>query len=185
MAKVNELFIQRHRPDHSDVLYSHRAGRLAVSAKAGGFCLRRRRLRPVFAGLWERVPYEAKSYLSTAREYAKQWASMADDGDHYRVAFDRPGTWSQKHNLIWDRLLGLDIFPGSVAQKETALYVTKLNRYGLPCDNRAGYSLVDWTVWTAALSDAKGTFETLIAPIYRFADESPDRVVSKNQIKGA
>jgi hypothetical protein len=119
---------------------------------------------------------EAKSYLATAREYANKWASMADDGDHYRLAFDRPGTWSQKHNLIWDRVLGLDIFPASVAQKETAFYMTRLNRYGLPIDNRESYSLVDWTVWTAALSDSKGTFETLIQPIYRFADESPDRV---------
>jgi hypothetical protein len=119
---------------------------------------------------------ESKSYLTTAREYANNWASMADDGDHYRLAFDRPGTWSQKHNLIWDRVLGLDIFPASVAQKETAFYMTRLNRYGLPLDNRESYSLVDWTVWTAALSDSKGTFETLIQPIYRFADESPDRV---------
>jgi len=121
-------------------------------------------------------PHEATSYLATAREYANKWASMADDGDHYRLAFDRPGTWSQKHNLIWDRILGLDIFPASVARKETAFYMTRLNRYGLPIDNRESYSLVDWTVWTAALSDSKETFETLIQPIYRFADETPDRV---------
>jgi hypothetical protein len=119
---------------------------------------------------------EAKSYLTTAREYANKWASMADDRDHYRLAFDRPGTWSQKHNLIWDRILGLDIFPASVARKETAFYMTKLNRYGLPLDNRESYTLVDWTVWTAALSGSRETFETLIQPIYRFADESPDRV---------
>jgi hypothetical protein len=37
-------------------------------------------------------------------------------------------------------------------------------------------SLVDWTVWTAALSDSKATFETLIEPIYRYAGETPDRV---------
>jgi hypothetical protein len=43
---------------------------------------------------------EAASYLATAREYAIKWTSMADDGGHYRLAFDRPGTWSQMHNLI-------------------------------------------------------------------------------------
>jgi hypothetical protein len=119
---------------------------------------------------------EAASFLATAREYASRWASMAEDGDHYRLAFDRPGTWSQKHNLIWDRILGLNIFPASVARKETAFYLAKLNRYGLPIDYRENYSLVDWTVWTAALSDSQETFQTLIQPIYRFADESPDRV---------
>ena len=121
-------------------------------------------------------PDEAKSNLMTALEYANKWASMADDGDHYRLAFDRPGTWSQKHNLIWDRILGLYVFPAYIARKETVYYMTKLNRYGLPFDNRASYSLMDWTVWTAALSDSKATFETLVEPIYRFADESPDRV---------
>jgi Domain of unknown function (DUF4965)/Domain of unknown function (DUF5127)/Domain of unknown function (DUF1793)/Domain of unknown function (DUF4964) len=119
---------------------------------------------------------EAGSYLKTAREYADKWASMADDGDHYRMAFGSPGTWSQKHNLIWDRVLGLNIFPASIAEKETAFYLTKLNRYGLPVDSRMSYSLVDFTVWTAALADSKETFETLVQPIYRYADETPDRV---------
>ena len=49
----------------------------------------------------------ARQYTEVAREMAAKWVKMANDGDHYRLTFDKPGTWSQKYNLVWDRLLGL------------------------------------------------------------------------------
>ena len=41
----------------------------------------------------------ARQYTEVAREMAAKWVKMANDGDHYRLTFDKPGTWSQ--NIIW------------------------------------------------------------------------------------
>ncbi len=118
----------------------------------------------------------AEKYTSKAKEMAAKWVKMANDGDHYRLTFDQAGTWSQKYNLVWDQLLGLNIFPKEVAQKEIAYYLTKQNKYGLPLDNRRTYTKADWIVWTATLAENKETFEKFIAPLHAFVTETPDRV---------
>jgi hypothetical protein len=119
---------------------------------------------------------EAESYLATAREFAAKWGPMAADGDHYRLAFDRPGTWSQKYNLVWDKLLGFGLFPPEVARKEIAFYKTRLNAYGLPLDNRRAYTKLDWILWTATLASNPADFRALATPAWRFANETPTRV---------
>jgi len=118
----------------------------------------------------------ATEYSVLARQFGQQWIRDADDGDHYRLAFDKPGTWSQKYNLIWDRILGLDIFPPDVARKEMDFYKKVQNRYGLPLDNRKDYTKLDWITWTATLTQNRTDFETLIEPIYQFLNSTPDRL---------
>lgn len=118
---------------------------------------------------------QASEYSRLAHDFAQRWVKAADDGDHFRLAFDKPGTWSQKYNLIWDRILGLKLFPAEVAQKEMAYYRKVQNRYGLPLDNRATYTKLDWITWTATLTQNRGDFEALIDPVFDFLNHTPDR----------
>src|SRR5208283_3568892 len=131
-----------------------------------------------FAKLCEMRGEQAKAdeYSNLAREFAQRWVKEGDDGEKYRLAFDKPGTWSQKYNLIWDRILGLNLFPAEVARKEIAFYEDHLNRYGLPLDNRKTYTKVDWELWTATLAESPADWENLIAPIYDWVNQSPIRV---------
>jgi hypothetical protein len=118
----------------------------------------------------------ATDYRNIAKQMAEQWERMALDGDHYKLAFDKAGTWSQKYNLVWDKVLGLNLFDSSIARKEMALYLQHQNEFGLPLDNRRTYTKLDWIVWTATLADDQRDFQALIGPLYKYADETPSRV---------
>ncbi len=118
----------------------------------------------------------ASKYTTAAKEMAAKWIEMANDGDHFRLTFDQPGTWSQKYNLVWDKVLKLNIFPKEVAKKEIAFYLTKQNTYGLPLDNRRTYTKSDWIIWTATLADDLATFQKFIDPEHKFVNETKNRV---------
>jgi hypothetical protein len=118
----------------------------------------------------------AADFSRVAREMAAKWQVMALDGDHYKLAFDRDGTWSQKYNLVWDQLLGLDLFPPKVRETETTFYLKHMNEFGLPLDNRADYTKLDWEIWTATLAKGPGEFDQEVTPLLKWLNETPSRV---------
>ena len=126
-----------------------------------------------------------EEFTKLAKQYALEWVKVADDGDHFRLAFDQPGTWSSKYNMVWDKILGMKLFPEEVVRKETTFYRKNIDTFGLPLDGRkhkapggrqAYWSKTDWAFWTACLTGNKEDFEAITSPIYDFFNAAEKRV---------
>jgi hypothetical protein len=98
------------------------------------------------------------------------------DNEHFRLQYDLPNTWSQKYNLVYQPILSLNLFPSSVAQLESSFYATKILNFGVPLDSRSNLTKGDWTSWVGALSVTKQQEDAIWDKLYKFANESPDRV---------
>lgn len=114
-------------------------------------------------------------YHNAAVKMVPEWMRLANDGDHYTLAFEKSGTWSQKYNMVWDRVLNFNIFPKSIAETEMKYYLARQNYFGLPLDSRKTYTKSDWILWTACLTGKPADFKALVDPVYTFATETPDR----------
>ncbi|MRG43594.1 DUF4965 domain-containing protein [Chitinophaga sp. SYP-B3965] len=119
---------------------------------------------------------DAKYYLDRSRSMMENWIKLADDGDHFSLAFEKKDSWSQKYNLVWDKVLDFNLFPKSVFEKEISFYLTKQKTYGLPLDSRKTYTKSDWIIWTAVLTKNNTEFEKFILPLQKYALETTSRV---------
>jgi len=120
---------------------------------------------------------DVQRYRSVSRSYISQWVTLADDGQHLRLAYDQAGTWSLKYNGFADRVLGLDLVPLGVATREAGWYQARAGAHGVLLDPRNNYTKADWELWTAAwLTDQPNIRTTLVEGVYSFANTTPQRV---------
>lgn len=119
---------------------------------------------------------DIEKYNKYAREMAILWEADARDGDHYRMEFHKPGSWSQKYNLVWDKMWGLNIFPFEVLDREINFYLGKQEKYGLPLDSRDMMTKSDWIMWTASMAPDTETFLKFSDKHYDYVNETPSRI---------
>lgn len=117
------------------------------------------------------------TYMEIAKKYAKQWEIDAKaDHEGTRLTFDGTDTWSLKYNIVWDNLLGYKLFSDEVKKNEIKVYLSKMNRYGVPLDNRSDYTKIDWLMWSTCIWDDKAYFDAVCESMVNMINETLDRV---------
>ena len=114
-------------------------------------------------------------YHDKAAMMAKDWQKRASVEDHTKLTFDKTESWSLKYNLIWDRIWNSGLFEKEIYEKEIDYYLGKINKYGIPLDNRAIYTKSDWILWVVALSDDREKQEKFLKPLVKYLQETPSR----------
>lgn len=120
---------------------------------------------------------EAQAITAKAKEYIAAFLERAvnEDGS-YRLAYDRPGTFSLKYNAIWDKLWGTKLLPTAFYDGEMARYKAEALPYGVPLDSRDTYTKSDWELWAACLAENEEDFRTLVHLLWKAYHTSHSRV---------
>ena len=117
-------------------------------------------------------------YKAEAEKMAENWLKTAvDENGESLLAFDRPGTFSMKYNMVWDKVWGTGLFSQEFMDRELENNKKYFNKYGMPLDSRADYTKSDWLVWVASMASERKVFEEFIAPLWSAYNESTTRVV--------
>ncbi|MBR3809043.1 MAG: DUF4965 domain-containing protein [Clostridia bacterium] len=120
---------------------------------------------------------KASFYKAEAEKMAENWLKTAvDENGESLLAFDRPGTFSMKYNMVWDKVWGTGLFSQQFMDNELKNNKKYFNKYGMPLDSRADYTKSDWLVWVASMASDKKTFEDFIEPLWLSYNDSTTRV---------
>lgn len=120
---------------------------------------------------------ESQELLAIAREYADSFIKNAENEDgSYRLAYDRPGTFSLKYNSVWDKIWKTELFPSDFFKTEIERYKKEALPYGVPLDSREKYTKSDWLIWVATLADNKDDFEFFSSLLWKAYDTMRTRV---------
>lgn len=148
--------------------HSEKNVNLAVKSVIGIACFER---------LKEACSYTAASsdYFAVARDYAEELTRLArkEDGS-LAFSLDKKDSWSLKYNLVWDRIFGFGLFDEKIYAAESAVYIEKLNKYGLPLDYRADFCKTDWTMYSSIFGGEK-TVGLFAESLCAYLTDTPDR----------
>lgn len=118
-----------------------------------------------------------KKYRAVAEQYAAEIEKFGSAFKHIPITWDSDdGTFSLKYNIAFDKIFKLGLFKQETMERELDCYLGKMNKYGVPLDNRENYTKTDWMLWAARLTDRPEKRKPIIDGIVAFLQNTEDRV---------
>jgi hypothetical protein len=143
---------------------------LAIKATVGIACY----------AMLKKADGDKKSYeefRGIAENFATEILAFGNRFSHLPLTWDSgENTFSMKYNLVFDKLLGLGLFPQEFLEREVDYYIDRMNQYGTPLDSRCGYTKSDWQMWCAALTDNEEKRRRFVKSLKSFLATSPVRI---------
>lgn len=124
---------------------------------------------------------ESIKYHEKAKEFASWIISHSLEKDHTLLAYDKPGTWSLKYNLVWDKIFKSELYPQEFLEKEFDFYLSKQEIYGISLDCRSYVSKTDWLIRISQLTNNKNKQKEIFKLVARFLEESERLVPFSDQ----
>ena len=106
-----------------------------------------------------------------------KWKEMAADGDHYRLIVRQTRHLEPEVPTPSGTNCRTEISDPEIARTEPAYYHTRKNAYGPPGSTTAGPTPRPTGSCGPSSSTRLGEFEQFIEPVYRFMNETTDRVL--------
>ncbi len=120
---------------------------------------------------------EASRLMEIARRYAASLVERAKNSDgSFRLAYDKPETFSLKYNTVWDKVWKTNLFPKEFYEGEIERYKKEMLPYGIPLDSREKYTKSDWLVWAACLAEKREDFDLLTGSLWKAYNTTRSRV---------
>jgi hypothetical protein len=113
---------------------------------------------------------DAKTYRNISSTYVQAFYGFAinKNDSHVKLSYQDDSSWGTLYNLIFDRLLNLQLVAEEVYDKQDAFYPTKVNKYGTPLDSRFSWQKTDWAMFASATAGTPSTRDLWIENLYKF-----------------
>jgi hypothetical protein len=102
---------------------------------------------------------------------------MFKDVNHLPLSYyGSSDTYSLKYNLAYDSILNTNLFSNELKEKEINYYLSKVNHFSIPLDQRSDLTKTDWILYICSLTENEEYRKHLYSGVANFLKESECRV---------